>query len=284
MTKTVGSDVYQGQVATFVTINGEDALLGDLVPESNDATVLKETNFSIQFVGADGNQMKVADMVNIQEMENGDAIIAKYGTKTALFRYVPGTPSGKWYLEADKSSRDRKYPMNAMKIKNGQGYTVYAGNVLAAGAKLTYSGQVLDADLPFQVGSDTYIGTGNIAPADMLLGDFLPASNDATVLKETNFSIQFVGADGNQMKVKDMANIQEMDNGEAIITKYGEKTALFRYVPGTTPHWYLEADKSSRDRKFPMESMKIKAGQAFTAYAGNVLASGATLTLPNAIK
>ena len=180
MDKTVGSGLYKGQIATFVTVDGSDAKLGDLTPVAiNPEEAVDHTNFQIQFVGSDGAQMTVANCPMIAAMDNGEAIIAKYGAKVVMLRYVPakdGTPA-QWYLEADKDAkRARLYEMSAMKIPCGQGYTVQAGDALSGGAKLTYSGQVLDKDFPVSVGSGVYMSSGNIAPRDMKLGDFVPVA------------------------------------------------------------------------------------------------------------
>ena len=279
----------------FAAVSGY-ITLGDLIPVSNDSTPIDFTNYSIQFVGPTGGQMRIDDMKAIRDLDNWEAIRAVYSGDLALFFYVPEKSS--WYLSADKASRKtggkggRQFPMNALKIKLGQGYTVNANDALKSGAHLTYSGQVVDTDQPYDVPCDTFDNSGNIAPTTMKLKDFIPSSKDSTPIDFTNFSIQFVGRTGAQMKVRDFANITAMENGEAIKAVYGDDVALFFYVPaaGATPaHWYLSADKATRKtggkggRQFPMDEMEIYAGQGFTINANDALKSGGSLLLPNAL-
>ena len=282
--KEYATAAYKDVVNMFVNVDGTPAKLSQFTFTSLSSTKLNPNNFQIILTGADGNPMKVKD--NAWIAENQPGAVEDYGDKEVIFVYLPATKtaSAKWLLSADKGSTLRKYDMSDYPFAKGEGFTVNVTSALKSGVSTQFSGQVVDEDYPFEVPTDTYMNSGNIAPKAFTLGDFIASSLSSTKINPNNFQIILTGTDGNPMKVKNCAWIAE--NQPGAVEDYGEKEVIFVYLPATktaSAKWLLSADKGSTLRKYDMSGFVFEAGDGFCISVGSGLKSGATFTLPNAL-
>ena len=257
---------YKPVVSTFKKVDGSAMTIKDLTPSATAGTLGYSTFYVIPWNG--GNPMKVKDDTWIQD--NYASKVTAWANKDVHFYYFP--TDKKWYLTDDY--RSRTCDMSDYPLSQVQGVTMYVGN-LANGATLTFSGEVEKEDIPAVGAKGTYNMTGNIAPVDLTIKDFIPSCTAGTLGYSTFYVIPWNG--GNPMKVKDDAWIQEKYASK--VTAWANKDVHLYYFP-TDKKWYLTDDY--RSRTCDMSDYPIKAGQGFTLYVGN-LANGAQLLLPSAL-
>ena len=263
--KTCEEGCMSAQVSTFVPVSG-NALLGDITVLKGGDTPITPMNFEVQLLNDDGGTAAVS----AETMGDfcSDAV-DDYEDEDLAFCYIPDT--GKWYLTADRGSWS--YEMNEYPIPYGTGLLMYS---IGTDAKLQFSGQVGTSYIRVTCDEDCMKLTGNVAPKDMVMGDFSLEPAGDTAITPMNFEIQFLNDDGGT------AAVNEDTMGEFCpdaIDDYEDEDLAFCYIPDTKK-WYLTADRGSWT--YEMNDYPVSAGQGFLLYA--LVADGGKVVLPPAIE
>ena len=254
---------------TFITVGKQTVRLGDIQYKN-----FSTGNSPLQFLNAYGATAKVtADLI-------GAEAYAEFGDVDAVFINVTKEdadeyelPAG-WYLPDDWEG-DGAFPMNDVILKKGQGFVL---DVNDANLEVTYAGQVdegeeFEISLPYNYGELNVMG--NVTPVDLVLGD-IAYNNFST----GNSPLQFLNAYGATAKVT--ADLI----GEEAFAEFGAVEAVFICVTKEDADeyelpagWYLPDDWEG-DGAFPMNGVKIPAGQAFVV---DVNDGSLIITIPSAL-
>ena len=191
-----------------------------------------------------------------------------------------------WYLSSDGWPTDREYDMSDFPIPYGIGMYLTADGGLIGGACVQFSGVVApestdSANCP----AGGYHLTGNVAPADMTIGDFIPVKDGTVEISFANFFVQLTNTNGETEEVceENMKGIISEDDMPDFLDAHEGDGMEFCYVAADEA-WYLSSDGWPTDREYDMTGYPIKAGRGMYLTADGGLTGGAHLVLPSAIE
>ena len=211
-------------LGTFINANGGSGVLGDLKPNA-----IFIANGTLQTFTAAGKAGPLYVYINDPELME-------------IFEAEEG-----WYVFGDDEMTDCK---NSEPLPFATGFVAKS---TAAGATLTYAGEVKGTATEIPVGGFTL--TGNCSPKDLTLGDFTP--NAAFVSSGTVQPFTSAGKAGSLFVYINDPELME----------------IFEAPAG----WYVFGDDEMTDCK---NSVPVNAGDAFVAKS---TASGSTLEIPSAM-
>ena len=268
-------DGYCAVVPTFDKVDGSVLTLNDITPVKGGTKEITKALFALQLLDESGETAPISKeaLEGLIPADKIDAFIEDNDGASLNFCYDEGT----WYLKCDT---DMDYPMNAFKIPLGTGLLMSTTSKMTGGAKLLFSGVVVPEETESPLcGKDEYRFTGNIAPADMKLGEFYPIPGGTKAITKALFSLQFLDNSGETapISVEALTGVIPADKIEKFVEDNDGASMNFCYDEGT---WYLKCDSNG---EYPMNNLVIKAGQGLLLSTTSKMTGGAKLVIPSAL-
>ena len=264
--------------------NAEAVALNDITPVSVKGNPFNSGNFYLIPVGTDqGNPMLIGecdwlwDDEELNKLEGWEDFLMANEDQDIGFCYV----GGKWYLTTDV---ELKYEVGRYEFAAGFGFIVSVGTAHKGGVNLTYSGSVADEDFPVEIGCYETALSGNFAPTEMALSEFVPTSIKGNPFNSGNFYLIPIGTDqGNPMLIGecdwlwDDEELNKLEGWEDFLMENEGQDIGLCYVNNK---WYLTTDV---ELKYEVSRFPFKAGEGFIVSVGTAHKGGVEILLPNAL-